>query len=125
LSVRFPALDRAMETRNAPTLPPPPAPVKKGPDAVNREKVAALIRERDARAMERERRRFDEATPFACEPCTILTLTAQRCHWPLGDPSDLVSFRYCGAKISPGFRSYCYDHAIKSQPIKRLEALST
>lgn len=32
------------------------------------------------------------------------------CRWPSGDPSDLKTFRYCGAQKAPGC-SYCAGHA--------------
>jgi GcrA cell cycle regulator len=37
-------------------------------------------------------------------------LTATSCVWPLGDPSDMSTFRYCGA-TRPFDRSYCEFHA--------------
>jgi len=40
--------------------------------------------------------------------CTIVDLTDERCHWPIGDPSDIETFRYCGADADG--RRYCPRH---------------
>lgn len=40
--------------------------------------------------------------------CTIVDLTDATCHWPLGDPSDIATFRYCGADADG--RRYCLRH---------------
>jgi GcrA cell cycle regulator len=49
------------------------------------------------------------------EHVTILTLTEQRCKWPIGDPTD-PDFHFCGHDSGPG-SPYCRDHArIAYQP---------
>jgi GcrA cell cycle regulator len=34
-----------------------------------------------------------DESPFAC---TLIDLRDHQCRWPLGDPADLSTFRYCG-----------------------------
>jgi GcrA cell cycle regulator len=46
-----------------------------------------------------------------CTPITILDLTNSTCRWPIGDPADLDTFRYCGTAKSPDLGSYCPLHA--------------
>lgn len=41
---------------------------------------------------------------------TIGELKDSMCKWPLGDPSDFKSFRYCGSP-APGDAPYCVHHA--------------
>jgi GcrA cell cycle regulator len=58
------------------------------------------------------------AARFECEAgaqpadggITIVDLTERTCHWPLGDPGDLQTFRYCGAKKSLDAGPYCRAH---------------
>ena len=52
---------------------------------------------------------------------TIIELTDTTCHWPVGDPSDLDSFRYCGCIKVPGPQPYCPHHMEKS--MKSFEAI--
>lgn len=51
--------------------------------------------------------------PFAPEHnpkgIKITRLTATTCRWPIGDPLDLESFRYCGAECAVE-ESYCAQH---------------
>jgi GcrA cell cycle regulator len=55
----------------------------------------------------------DAAAPIIAAPvgqrCTILTLTADACRWPCGDP-DQPDFFFCGGQTAGGL-PYCADHA--------------
>lgn len=46
-----------------------------------------------------------------CEPVTLLELQHNQCRWPLGDPRDFDTFRYCGAPKPVEEASYCPHHA--------------
>lgn len=54
--------------------------------------------------------------PRASTEVTIFDLRDQHCHWPIGDPRDIATFRFCGgARSLPS--SYCAHHlAIASAP---------
>lgn len=41
--------------------------------------------------------------------CSLLEITADACHWPLGDP-HAADFAFCGNTAVPGL-SYCVGHA--------------
>jgi GcrA cell cycle regulator len=43
---------------------------------------------------------------------TTLTLTAETCKWPIGDPTE-ADFHYCGQRPAVG-RPYCEAHENKS-----------
>lgn len=45
---------------------------------------------------------------------TIVELTKSTCHWPIGDPSEIESFRYCGLFKQPDNGPYCPHHFQKS-----------
>lgn len=47
--------------------------------------------------------------PFEMRLVTIADLGARDCRWPLGDPGDLETFRYCGNRAGEG-DSYCLHH---------------
>ena len=52
--------------------------------------------------------------PFV-ERTTIMTLTANACRWPIGDPGS-EGFHFCGKRSQPGI-PYCTEHArIAYQP---------
>lgn len=40
----------------------------------------------------------------------LVDLRADMCRWPLGDPRDVESFRYCGAEAPVGDGPYCAGH---------------
>ena len=44
------------------------------------------------------------------EGITLLDLTLLSCRWPIGNPRDLTTFRYCG-EAAPCDGSYCKRHA--------------
>ena len=53
------------------------------------------------------------APVIRCDPVpagsvTLFAVRASQCRWPLGDPKDVESFRFCGARIDAG--SYCRAH---------------
>jgi len=45
----------------------------------------------------------------SAQPCSLLEITANACHWPLGDP-HAADFAFCGNAAVPGL-SYCVGHA--------------
>ena len=45
----------------------------------------------------------------SAQPCSLLEITANECHWPLGDP-HAADFAFCGNDAVPGL-SYCAGHA--------------
>ncbi len=47
-----------------------------------------------------------DSSPFAC---TIVDLTDEICRWPIGDPSNIATFRYCGDEAIGG-KVYCHRH---------------
>jgi hypothetical protein len=44
------------------------------------------------------------------ERITLADLTLFSCRWPIGNPHDLTTFRYCG-EAAPCGSSYCKQHA--------------
>ena len=44
------------------------------------------------------------------EGITLADLTLLSCRWPIGNPRDLTTFRYCG-EAAPCDGSYCKRHA--------------
>jgi GcrA cell cycle regulator len=55
----------------------------------------------------------DQATALmpieSTQPCSLLEIEHDKCHWPLGDPYD-AAFAFCGNDAVTGF-SYCVGHA--------------
>jgi GcrA cell cycle regulator len=55
----------------------------------------------------------DQATALmpieSTQPCSLLEIEHDKCHWPLGDPHD-AAFAFCGNDAVTGF-SYCVGHA--------------
>ena len=51
---------------------------------------------------------------------SILTLSADGCRWPIGDPND-AGFGFCG-RLRGGHASYCEGHAQNAQRRRRTEA---
>ena len=51
------------------------------------------------------------------EPCDLMGLTTETCHWPLWDKPDDKDKRYCGA-ASNG-KVYCEEHALTATAIRR------
>jgi GcrA cell cycle regulator len=45
----------------------------------------------------------------SAQPCSLLDLAADKCRWPVGDPSR-ADFAFCGNEAAAGF-SYCAGHA--------------
>jgi GcrA cell cycle regulator len=45
----------------------------------------------------------------SAQPCSLLEISRDKCHWPLGDPHD-AGFAFCGNDAVTGF-SYCVGHA--------------
>ncbi len=54
----------------------------------------------------------EAAATFACDAgITVADLTDRNCHFPIGDPSNLELFRYCGSpKSGLAAGSYCARH---------------
>lgn len=48
---------------------------------------------------------------FSPGPVTIETMEFGHCKWPIGDPRDLETFRYCGAARATLDHPYCAAHA--------------
>lgn len=52
-----------------------------------------------------------EATPaLECEGVTIMELRDHHCRWPIGDPQQFESFRYCGQQTNTPKGPYCGAH---------------
>jgi hypothetical protein len=51
---------------------------------------------------------FADPEPLVEEGITLEDLTLLSCRWPIGNPHDLATFRYCGEPASSG--SYCQRH---------------
>ena len=51
------------------------------------------------------------------DPCDLMGLTTQTCHWPLWDKPDDKDKMYCGA--STGGRVYCEQHTLTATAIRR------
>lgn len=58
--------------------------------------------------LDREPEPAENIVPIG-QRCTILELTEDKCHWPLGDPGQ-VDFCFCGGKSIVGL-PYCGYHA--------------
>jgi hypothetical protein len=52
------------------------------------------------------------------EGITLLDLTLLSCRWPIGNPRDLTTFRYCG-EAAPCGDSYCKRHARLAYPRRK------
>ena len=52
------------------------------------------------------------------EGITLLDLTLLSCRWPIGNPRDLTTFRYCG-EAAPCGGSYCKRHARLAYPRRK------
>ena len=64
---------------------------------------------------------MDSPEPDFLKLIKITELNSFTCHWPVGDPSDLDTFRYCGLQKSPWDGPYCSHHLQKS--MKSFEAV--
>ena len=65
---------------------------------------------------------MDSPEPDFLKLITITELNGFTCHWPVGDPSNLDEFRYCGLPKNPWDKSpYCSHHLQKS--MKSFEAV--
>jgi len=51
------------------------------------------------------------------DPCDLLGLTTQTCHWPLWSGPDTEDKRYCGAPT--GGKVYCEQHTLTATAIRR------
>ena len=49
---------------------------------------------------------------------TLADLTLLSCRWPIGNPRDLTTFRYCG-EAAPCGDSYCKRHARLAYPRRK------
>ena len=49
---------------------------------------------------------------------TLTDLTLLSCRWPIGNPRDLTTFRYCG-EAAPCGGSYCKRHARLAYPRRK------
>ena len=58
--------------------------------------------------VEPEPERFENVIPIG-QRCSILELTEEKCHWPIGDPGH-ADFFFCGGKTLIGM-PYCGYHA--------------
>jgi GcrA cell cycle regulator len=86
-------------------------------------------RMRERRARKRMRllaspRLVPDAPPslvLECRPCSLLELTRERCHWPMGEP-DEPGFHFCGG-TALAEKPYCHGHCLiaykPKQPIRR------
>jgi hypothetical protein len=54
------------------------------------------------------------------DPCDLMGLTTQTCHWPLWNDHDAKDKKYCGAP-SAG-KVYCKEHATAAMAIRRKAA---
>jgi hypothetical protein len=45
----------------------------------------------------------------ASAPVSFMELRSRMCRWPIGDPHDFDTFRFCGCKCSPE-AIYCESH---------------
>ena len=52
------------------------------------------------------------------EGITLADLTLLSCRWPIGNPRDLTTFRYCG-EAAPCGDSYCKRHARLAYPRRK------
>ena len=52
------------------------------------------------------------------EGITLADLTLLSCRWPIGNPRDLTTFRYCG-EAAPCGGSYCKRHARLAYPRRK------
>ncbi len=103
------------------TLPPvnqtgaAPAPVQ--PEPVAAAPVPPRVEEPPARpapVIRPAMPKSEVVVPFV-ERTTIMTLTANACRWPIGDPGS-EGFHFCGKRSQPGI-PYCTEHArIAYQP---------
>jgi hypothetical protein len=41
---------------------------------------------------------------------SVLDVSPSDCRWPLGDPGDIIAFRYCGRPQHGGYGPYCKHH---------------
>jgi GcrA cell cycle regulator len=58
---------------------------------------------------------YDNVIPIG-QRCSLMNLTEDRCHWPIGDPRDAHDFFFCGGRAIPGL-PYCgYHTRIAYQP---------
>lgn len=69
-----------------------------------------------------------EPALFDGKPATVLTLTAQTCKWPIGNPGE-EHFHFCGQKTDRAAPPYCAYHSRlayqTAQPKRRAKANST
>lgn len=94
----------------APAEPEPPAPTPA--PAILREEEPAPVR--PAPVIRPSLPKSEVVVPFV-ERTTIMTLTANACRWPIGDPGS-EGFHFCGKRSQPGI-PYCTEHArIAYQP---------
>lgn len=92
----------------APVQPEPPAPAP----AILRVEEPAPVR--PAPVIRPAMPKSEVVVPFV-ERTTIMTLTANACRWPIGDPGS-EGFHFCGKRSQPGI-PYCTEHArIAYQP---------
>ena len=72
-------------------------------------------RKRDTRTMHLRLERkppapiVEQPIPLLCEPVSLFDAEQHHCRWPMGEPSDLNTFRFCGADKVEGL-SYCQHH---------------
>lgn len=87
---------------------------------------SAAVGSKGAAAVRRMRLRGDPPPRPDNEPVTLLELRHDQCRWPLGDPRDFDTFRYCGAIKPEEEPSYCPHHARRAYqpaPAKSLKRL--
>ena len=99
-----PVTETVAEATPAQPEPPPPAPAVR----IEEEPV------RPAPVVRHVMPKSEVVVPFV-ERTTIMTLTANACRWPIGDPGS-EGFHFCGKRSQPG-RPYCTEPArIAYQP---------
>lgn len=90
--------------------PPPPAPAAPAAPRILPDETLM----RPAPILRPAAPKSEVVVPFV-ERTTIMTLTANACRWPIGDPGS-EGFHFCGKRSQPGI-PYCTEHArIAYQP---------